>query len=107
MKKINDFNNQGNLSVYIHEIFSKAEYKDWRCNLKSFQEGKWHSLIASLNKHTLPLDRLYEFGNSVYSKLVFNYVKAPDYKESQMLMIQFTVSGTLWSCTIWHCPEHN
>ena len=78
-----------------------------RKSLKSFEEGKWHSLVVSLDKNNAPLEQIKAFGKGIFSKLVFNYVKAPDYKMSKMLMIQFTVSGGLWHSVIWHCPERN
>ena len=95
------------LSVFVHDLFLKNQYIEWRKNLKSSQEGKWHSLVVSLNRCGAPLEELMDFGESIFSRLVFNYVKAPDYRESQMLMINFTVSGGLWHSLVWHCPERN
>jgi hypothetical protein len=95
------------LSEFIHDLFMKKAYLKWRKNLKANEESVWHSLIASLAKNDAPLEKIKSFGENIYPKLVFNYVKAPDFKDSQMLMIQFTVSGTMWHSLIWHCPERN
>ncbi|PCJ11406.1 MAG: hypothetical protein COB04_19170 [Gammaproteobacteria bacterium] len=64
-------------------------------------------MIASLHRALAPLDEIKGFGEQVYSKLVFSYMPAPDYKASGMLMILFTVSEGLWHSVIWHCPERN
>lgn len=95
------------LSTFIHDLFLNPEYIDWRKDLKSSMEGEWHSLVVSLDSHGAPLKEISKFGETIVSKLVFNYVKAPDYKMSQMLMVQFTVSGGMWHSLIWHCPERN
>jgi len=95
------------LSTFIHDLFLNNEYLEWRKDLKSASEGKWHSLVVSLDKHGAPLEEIAKFGEGIVSKLVFNYVKAPDYRESRMLMIQFTVSGGMWHSLMWHCPERN
>lgn len=95
------------LTTYIHDLFLNSEYLEWRKGLKNYEAGKWHSLIVKLDNFGAPIQRLQYFGESIYSKLVFNYVQAPDYKESKMLMVQFTVAGSLWHSLIWHCPERN
>ena len=95
------------LRNYIHDLFLENEFLQWRKGLKQYSEGQWHSLIVKLAKANAPIDKLMYFGEKIYSQLVFNYVKAPDYKESRMLMIQFTVTESLWHCLVWHCPERN
>ncbi len=95
------------LTSFIHGLFLNDKYLCWRRDLKSAEVGKWHSLIVSLDRHDVLLDEIKKLGESIYSKLVFNYVKAPDYNESQMLMVQFTVAGGIWNSLIWHCPERN
>jgi hypothetical protein len=95
------------LSTFIHDLFLKNEYLIWRKNIKSFNPGKWHSLIVELDKYGAPLEKIKGFGEATFSKLVFSYIESPDYKDSQMLMIQFTVSGSMWHSLIWHCPERN
>lgn len=93
------------LSSYIHDLFLSKEYISWRKDINSVTEGKWHSLIASLARHNAPTDKALSFGENIYSRLVFSYTKAPDYKTSQMLMVLFTVSGSMWHSLVWHCPE--
>ena len=95
------------LTTFIHDLFLNSEYLEWRIGLKQYNLGEWHSLIVKLNSVGCPIDRLRAFGEQTYSKLVFNYVQAPDYEESKMLMVQFTVSGSMWHSLVWHCPEHN
>lgn len=95
------------LSAFVHDLFLNNEYIEWRKNLKSSTEGKWNSLVVSLDAYDAPLQEISKFGESIVSKLVFNYVKAPDYKQSKMLMVQFTVSGGRWYSLIWHCSERN
>lgn len=95
------------LKTYIHDLFLNLEYKAWRMNLENYEAGKWHSLIAKLHKIGAPVERLEEFGESIFSKLVFNYVKAPDYRKSKMLMVQFTVSESMFHSVVWHRPGIN
>ena len=95
------------LTSYTHDLFLNSEYMAWRKEIRSAPEGKWHSLVASLAKLNSPIDQALSFGEDIYSKLVFNYTEAPDYKISQMLMVQFTVSGSMWHSIVWHCPERN
>ncbi len=95
------------LSNYVHDLFLNREYTNWRKDIKSASEGKWHSLVSSLAMHSAPIDQALSFGEEISSKLVFNYTKAPDYKASQMLMVQFTISGSMWYSIVWHCPERN
>jgi hypothetical protein len=95
------------LTSFTHDLFLNNEYLNWRKNLKSNTEGKWHSLISNLHKNEAPLEEIKSFGEGIYSKLVFNYVKAPDYRKSKLLMIQFTVSESMWYSLVWHCPERN
>ena len=95
------------LTTCIQDLFLDNEYLEWRSNLKTSTEGNWHSLVANLNMRNVPVEKFLCFGKDISSKLVFNYVKAPDYKSSKMLMIQFTVSGSMWHTIIWHCPERN
>ncbi len=95
------------LTNYVHDLFLNNEYVEWRKGLKEYESGSWHSLIVKLDSLGAPIDRLKEFGEETYSKLVFNYVKAPDYKESKMLMVQFTVASSIWHSVVWHCPERN
>ncbi|MBB4822267.1 hypothetical protein HNP29_005681 [Pseudomonas alcaligenes] len=95
------------LSTFIHDLFLYNEYKEWRKGLKSVSEGKWHSLVAGLSRFGAPTDRALGLGEDICSNLVFNYTKAPDYRESQMLMVQFTVAGSMWHSLVWHCPERN
>jgi len=98
---------EAELTTFIHDLFLNNEYKIWRKGLKEYEAGKWHSLIAKLHKAGAPVKRLESFGEAAFSGLVFSYIKAPDYRKSQMLMIQFTVAGSIWSSLIWHCPERN
>ena len=95
------------LSTFIHDLFLNNEYLIWRKNLKSFTPGQWHSLIAKLDQFEGPLEKIKSFGEATFSKLVFSYIEAPDYKTSKMLMIQFTVAGSMWNSLVWHCPERN
>lgn len=95
------------LTTFVHDLFLNLEYIEWRKNLKSYEAGKWHSLIVKLHKIGAPVDRLEDFGESIFSKMVFNYVEAPDYRKSQMLMVQFTISESMWHSVVWHCPERN
>ena len=95
------------LNNFIHDLFINNEYIEWRSKLKKNTENQWHSLLASLGKSGMPLNKIHSFGENIYSKLVFSYTKAPDYKKSQMLMVQFTVSESMWHSIIWHCPERN
>jgi hypothetical protein len=95
------------LTSFTHDLFLNNEYLNWRKNIKSNTEGEWHSLILSLCKNEAPLEKVKSFGEGIYSKLVFNYVKAPDYRKSKMLMIQFTISESMWCSLVWHCPERN
>ena len=95
------------ISTFVHDLFLNNEYLAWRKSIKSFTPGKWHSLIVKLEKYEAPLERIKGFGETTFSKLVFSYIESPDYKESQMLMIQFTITGSMWHSLIWHCPERN
>jgi len=95
------------LAAFIHDLFLDAEYLEWRKGLKQYDSTKWHSLIAKLDEQGAPIEHLKSFGVQTYSKLVFSYIQAPDYRESQMLMVQFTVSGSMWHSLVWHCPERN
>tara|TARA_R110002051_G_scaffold320892_2_gene407184 strand:- start:1554 stop:1877 length:324 start_codon:yes stop_codon:yes gene_type:complete len=95
------------LTTFIHDLFLNTEYLNWRKNLKSYSANSWHSLIVKFDELGLPLTRLKSFGEPTFSKLVFSYIKAPDYKSSQMLMVQFTVSGSMWHSLVWHCPERS
>lgn len=95
------------LTGFIHDLFLDTEYLEWRKGLKQYESNKWHSLIVKLDEIGSPIDRLKSFGVETYSKLVFSYIQAPDYRESQMLMVQFTVSGSMWHSLVWHCPERN
>mgnify|MGYP001052328626 FL=1 len=105
MNQIEEFEEE--LTAYVHDLFLNNEFLHWRKGIKQYSEGTWHSLIVVLSNAGAPIERLKEFGEQTYSKLVFNYVKAPDYKESRMLMVQFTVSGGMWHSLVWHCPERN
>ena len=93
------------LTAFIHDLFLGTEYLQWRKNLKQYDSTKWHSLIVKLNEQGAPIERLKSCGLQTYSKLVFSYIQAPDYRESRMLMVQFTVSGSQWHSLVWHCPE--
>lgn len=95
------------LTNYIHDLFLDKDFIQWRMALKEYELGAWHSLLVKLDRSGASITRLKQFGEDTYSKLVFNYVKAPDYKTSQMLMIQFTVAGSMWHSVVWHCPERN
>ncbi|MCL2913077.1 hypothetical protein L2725_04655 [Shewanella corallii] len=105
MDEVEEFEEE--LTSYIHDLFLGNEFLEWRNGLEQYSEGQWHCLIVKLSDADAPIDRLRDFGEQTYSKLVFNYVKAPDYKESKTLMVQFTVSGSLWHSLVWHCPDHN
>jgi hypothetical protein len=95
------------LTSFVHDLFLNTEYLNWRKNLKSYSANSWHSLIVKLDELDLPLARIKSFGELTFSKLVFSYTQAPDYKESNMLMVQFTVSGSMWHSLVWHCPERS
>ena len=95
------------LTSFTHDLFLENEYLEWRKDLKSLKSGKWHSLIVSLDKYNISLNEIKKFSEPTVSKLVFNYVEAPDYNESKILMVQFTVSESMWHSLIWHCPELN
>ncbi len=103
----NEEKTEEELTTFIHDLFLENKFLEWRKGLNKHEAAKWHSLIVGLDNCGAPIDRLQHFGQSIYSKLVFNYVNAPDYSESRMLMIQFTVAGSMWHCLIWHCPERN
>ncbi len=93
------------LTEFVHDLFIDNDYLKWRKNLKGYSASSWHSLIVKLDELDIPLTKLKSFGEATFSKLVFSYIKAPDYETSQMLMVQFTVSGGMWHSLIWHCPE--
>tara|TARA_B100000768_G_scaffold180296_1_gene199862 strand:+ start:1819 stop:2136 length:318 start_codon:yes stop_codon:yes gene_type:complete len=95
------------LTTFIHDLFLNTEYLNWRKNFNDVSANHWHSLIVKMDELGLPLTRLKSFGEPIFSKLVFSYTKAPDYKTSQMLMVQFTVSGGMWHSLVWHCPERS
>ena len=95
------------LTGFIRDLFLDTEYLVWRKGLNRYETNKWHSLIVKLDEAGSPIDRLKSFGVQTYSKLVFSYIQAPDYRESQMLMVQFTVSGSMWHSLVWHCPDRN
>jgi len=40
---------EAEISEFVHEIFLNYDYVEWRRNLESNEEGKWHSLIVSLD----------------------------------------------------------
>ena len=81
------------LTEFIHDLFLNTEYLNWRRNLNNYSANDWHSLIVKLDELGLPLTRPKSFSEATFSKLVFSYIKAPDYKSSQLLMVHFTVSG--------------
>lgn len=93
------------LTTFIHDLFLNTEYVNWSKNIMNYSANNWHSLIVKLDELDLPLARIRSFGEPAFSKLVFSYTKAPDYNESNMLMVQFTVSGSMWHSLVWHCPE--
>lgn len=95
------------LTTCIHELFLDNAFLDWRKALKAFSSDNWHSLLTSLADYHAPTDGFLAFGEGVFSKLVFNYTSAPDFEASGMLMVQFTVSGSMWHTVVWHCPERN
>jgi hypothetical protein len=95
------------LTEFIHDIFLNAEYINWQKNLNNYSADIWHSLIDKLDELGVPLTKLKSFGECTFSKLVFSYTKAPDYASTQMLMVQFTVSGSIWHSMVWHCPERS
>lgn len=95
------------LTNCINDLFLNREYLGWTRELKTFSGDKWHLLIECLASCNARSDEFLAFGPRIYSKLVFSYTEAPDYAESQMLMVQFTVSGSMWHCLVWHCPERN
>ena len=95
------------LISFTHDIFLENEYINWRINLASITDGKWYSLISSLSDNGAPISSLQVFGDTIYSKLVFNCVKSPDFRTSRQVMVSFTISGSLWHSVIWHCPENN
>ncbi|BCD87045.1 hypothetical protein PSm6_34520 [Pseudomonas solani] len=95
------------LTAFTHDLFLNTEYVEWRKSLKSFSSGEWHLVAAALERFGAPVGRVFSFGESIGSTLFFNYTKAPDHNESQMLMVQFTVAGSMWHSVIWHCPERN
>ncbi|KWS55839.1 MULTISPECIES: hypothetical protein [Pseudomonas syringae group] len=95
------------LTSCIHDLFLNKEYVEWRRALRAFSTGEWHLLTASLAKKHVPTEAFLEFGQEIYPNLVFSYIEAPDHAESQMLMVQFTVPGSMWQCLVWHCPERN
>lgn len=95
------------LNSFIHDLFLNTEYIYWRRRLKEYSPSRWHSLAVELSKLDIPIESLLRLGKSVYSKLVYNWIEAPDYRESEMLMIQFTVSGSMWHTLVWHCHERN
>lgn len=95
------------LTGFIHDLFLDTEYLEWRKGLKQYGSNKWYSLMVKLDEIGAPIKRLKSFGVETYSKLVFSYIQAPDYRETQMLMVQFTVSGSMWHSLVWHCPERN
>ena len=95
------------LNTFTHDLFLENGYLEWRKNLKNNEPCKWHSLIASLDKYGAPLEKIKNFGEQNYSKLVFSYIEAPDYQSSKMLMVQFTISESMWNSLVWHCPERN
>lgn len=99
--------NEEDLTSYINDLFLDREYLGWRRELKAFSAGSWHSLVTCLASCNAPTDVFLAFGECVYSKLVFSYIEAPDYAESQLLMVQFTVAGSMWHCVVWHCPERS
>ena len=95
------------LTSFTHDLFLENKYIEWRKNLKNIESCKWHSLIVSLEDYGVSTKEIKNFNENPYSKLVFNYIEAPDYNESKMLMVQFTISGGMWSSLVWHCPERN
>lgn len=95
------------LTDYVTDLFLYREYLNWRKDLKSFPPGIWHSVATSLASRNAPTERLLDFGECIYSGLVFSYIEAPDYAESKMLMVQFTVAKAMWHRIIWHCPERS
>ncbi|EPM50392.1 hypothetical protein [Pseudomonas syringae] len=95
------------LNRCIHDLFLYNEYAEWRKSLSALSVGKWHSLMKSLATSNAPSIALLAFGDEICSNLMFSHIKAPDYAQSQMHMVQFTVSGSMWQCVVWHCPERN
>lgn len=95
------------LTSFTHDLFLDNSFIDWRIGLIDITDGKWRSLIKNLSLHSAPIKDLKKFDENIYSKLVFNCVKAPDFISSKEVMIVFTISGSFWHSLIWHCPENN
>lgn len=93
------------LSDCVNGLFLDLEYLAWSRNLKAFSPATWHPLLASLEDCGAPTDVFQAFGRHIAEHLMFHCIESPDYAESRLLMVHFTVSGSMWQHVVWHCPE--
>ncbi|MCP4975399.1 MAG: hypothetical protein GY931_04495 [Maribacter sp.] len=88
------------LTEFVHELFLKKEFGEWRDSILRYENGRWYSLIVELDKHSAPLNLINHLGEDIYSKFVFQCIKSPDYKVSNEIKVLFTVTGWIWTSVV-------
>ena len=87
------------LTTFSHDLFLNSEYMVWRKNIKQYTPGEWHSLIVKLDKVGVPIERLRDFGEATFSKLVFSLSKLQTTKHQKCswFNLQYqAVCGIVW-----------
>ncbi|MFK8078128.1 MAG: hypothetical protein AB8B84_16220 [Granulosicoccus sp.] len=95
------------LTAFTHELFLSNRYSNWRKQLATLDLGVWYPLYDNLKDNDMPLDEIRMFGDKLIGQLVFDLARAPDFSESNQLLIRFMVSGSMWDSLVWHDPTAN
>lgn len=93
------------LSIFTHDLFTNSIDRDWRSNLVGQSQNRWFSLIVELEKTNGSVDRLKNFGEDIYSKLVYRCIPSPKYRKTGEIMLLFNVSDLLWTSVIFFEPK--
>ncbi len=91
-----------NLTIFVHDLFSMHQYAQWREYLSNQETNRWYSLIVELEKSHCSLSLIKNFGEAVYSKLVYRCIPSPDFKTTGKKMFLFNLSGRIWHSLIHH-----
>ena len=104
---MNDKNLSSKLTELSHNLFTLPEYKLWRDELSKRKRDHWFSLIVELDRLQIPIEKLKDFGEDVYSKLVFRCIEAPTFKNTNQLMVLFSLADASWHSLVYQteCVE--
>ncbi len=92
------------VTAFTKDILTSPSHKKWRDGLSKQKRNRWYTLVVELDKADCPIEKLTEFGEDIFSVLVYRCIPAPNYNDTGELLVLFHLADWIWHSLIYYTP---